>query len=338
MGRWHERLSKTEDVLFDYARSVQIFGATCFTTPKLTGIAEGIDFDYVIVDEAAKALGTEVLTTLVEGKRFILVGDQFQLPPYIDQTIKRDLSRDFSEKEIVTSLFQKLFEATTGRNRTMLDTQYRMHSSIGTDFIGRLFYGDLSEDDRGGLATGANDADKTLNIPLLASNSGHVFWIDVAHGKQRELQKTFYNAAEVTVIDSLLRVMNRQLRAANLPKQSVAIITPYKLQVSKLIEELRPNALLWTHLDIEVATVDSFQGKEADVGIFSLVRTAGTMHFPSDLRRLNVSWSRAKKALLIVGHLDAAKKVPQLAKAIHLLSQSNIKVAQRASVQQKSGS
>ena len=300
LDHWHERLPKTDDVLFDYARSVQIFGATCLTTPKLTAIAEGIDFDYVIVDEAAKALGTEVLTVLVEGKKFILVGDQFQLPPYIDQAVKRDLRREgFSEKDIETSLFQKMFAGTTARNKTMLDTQYRMHSSIGTDFVGRLFYGDLSEDDRGGLATGANDKDKTLDIPLLASNAGNVFWIDVA-GKQQELQKTFYNAAEVLMIDSILRVMNTQLRAATLPKQTVAVIAPYSLQVSKLIEELRPASPLWTHLDIKVATVDSFQGKEADIGIFSLVRTSGPMRFLADRQRLNVSWSRSKKALIIL--------------------------------------
>ena len=49
-------------------------------------------------------------------------------------------------------------------------------------------------------------------------------------------------------------------------------------------------------LDVVVATTDSFQGREADVVLLSLVRTSSP-GFWSDARRLNVALTRAKHVL-----------------------------------------
>ena len=78
-------------------------------------------------------------------------------------------------------------------------------------------------------------------------------------------------------------------------KSKITVLTPYKKQVSELKSRV-PN-------DVEVFTIDSFQGRESDVIIFSTVRcnVERDTGFVEDERRLNVMWTRAKLALVIVG-------------------------------------
>ena len=75
----------------------------------------------------------------------------------------------------------------------------------------------------------------------------------------------------------------------------ITVLTPYAKQVSELKSRV-PN-------DVGVFTIDSFQGRESDVIIFSTVRcnVERDIGFVEDERRLNVMWTRAKLALIIVG-------------------------------------
>lgn len=78
-------------------------------------------------------------------------------------------------------------------------------------------------------------------------------------------------------------------------KPKITVLTPYTKQVSELKGRV-PN-------DVEVFTIDSFQGRESDLIIFSTVRcnVERDIGFVEDERRLNVMWTRAKLALIIVG-------------------------------------
>ena len=58
------------------------------------------------------------------------------------------------------------------------------------------------------------------------------------------------------------------------------------------------------HNDLQIHTVDSFQGKEADAVIMTTVRSGNNVGFWNDYRRLNVGMTRAKHILRIVGNLD----------------------------------
>lgn len=75
------------------------------------------------------------------------------------------------------------------------------------------------------------------------------------------------------------------------------VITPYRSQVDAIKKELN-NANLLTH--VKINTVDSFQGQEADIVIFSAVRTESE-GFTNDAQRLNVALTRAKRILRVVG-------------------------------------
>ena len=78
-------------------------------------------------------------------------------------------------------------------------------------------------------------------------------------------------------------------------KLKITVLTPYTKQVSELKGRV-PN-------EVEVFTIDSFQGRESDLIIFSTVRcnVERDIGFVEDQRRLNVMWTRAKLALVIVG-------------------------------------
>ena len=97
----------------------------------------------------------------------------------------------------------------------------------------------------------------------------------------------------------------------------MAVITPYRAQ-KFLIQKHLPNHLM-EKLHIEIDTVDAFQGREADVVLFSFVRNHGSARFYGDSRRLNVALSRAKDRILLVGSLDYLRDKASHIPALNLL-------------------
>lgn len=315
---WRERLSTAADVREDYFRSVQVFGATCLRVPSLLNLTRDEPFDWVIVDEAAKALDSELLTALQAGRRFLLVGDQRQLPPYLDRNVQEALAdMGIPHEQYAKSLFERLYEQTRSSNRRHLKRQFRMHSTIG-QFVSDLFYSDL-----GGLEHGTPDSERDLPLPWLAGYSHRVIWFDV-NGKERRAATSYYNIKEANVARMLLQELNRQAKAQDL-RFDVSVISPYRSQVSQLEDAVLPKSFVWTNLSISIATIDSFQGEQSDLVLYSLVRTNPEgLRFVADRQRLNVSFSRAKRALLILGSVNAAVGEPILEQALRLIPTGNV--------------
>ena len=91
----------------------------------------------------------------------------------------------------------------------------------------------------------------------------------------------------------------RALLAFGVTPSELAIIAPYDAQVQRL------RSLLEEFLDLglEIDTVDGFQGREKDAVIVSLVRSndRGELGFLTEVRRMNVALTRARKKLIVVG-------------------------------------
>jgi len=88
----------------------------------------------------------------------------------------------------------------------------------------------------------------------------------------------------------------------------IGIITPYDDQVD----------LISSHAKVEVNTVDGYQGREKEIIIISMVRSnkQGRIGFLSDLRRLNVSLTRARRKLIIIGDSETLKAHPSYSRLI----------------------
>ncbi|MUU51914.1 C-terminal helicase domain-containing protein, partial [Helicobacter pylori] len=114
------------------------------------------------------------------------------------------------------------------------------------------------------------------------------------------LEKTSsYNKDQVQKIIELLEQINRALNQRKIRK-TIGIITPYNAQKRRLRSEVE-KCDFKNFDELKIDTVDAFQGEEADIIIYSTVKTYGNLSFLLDSKRLNVAISRAKENLIFVG-------------------------------------
>lgn len=291
--KFHEKISNNptliEEVLKKYP---DIRGTTCQKTAsyKFVEASKGINYDYVIVDEAARANPLDLLIPLIKGDKIILVGDHKQLPhmleDYVESKFKNqdNFDPEVFNKYIKESLFGRLYEELPNNRKIMLDTQYRMTEEIG-DLVSDLFY-------EGNLKTGTKIVNDT---PLYTGNA--LISIDVKGNQQKTHSGSYINNDECKEILQKLQELNEKCEGeAN--KQTVGVISFYKSQVDKLNRKI--HKLNLPNIDVKVGTVDAYQGLEKDIIFLSTVRTFG-IGFIGNPNRLNVALSRAKKLVVVFG-------------------------------------
>jgi predicted DNA helicase len=253
-------------------------------------ILKGKRFDFAVIDEATQATEPSALIPVLKAKRFIMAGDHKQLPPTI-------LSEEAARGSLTKSLFERLLEAYGDRIRVMLNVQYRMNEEIAA-FPNREFYG-------GKLR--AYDAVRSRNLREIVPQSSEALleaddlkpflFLDTGGGTAfRERTRRGSTSKENHGEASLVQAAAERLLQLGIPPEEIAVISPYDDQVSLLRSMLRVEGL-------EIKTVDGFQGREKEVVIVSFVRSneTGELGFLRDLRRLNVSLTRAKRKLVLIG-------------------------------------
>ena len=297
---WRAVVGLTPDFQELIGKTSRVVASTCLFVGGRRGDVYGDDipFDWTIVDEAGRATAPEILIPISKAERAILVGDERQLPPMLDENISREARGDDSDdgESLETSLFQTLIEQSDesgGEYAAMLRTQYRMAPEIG-NLVSEVFY-------EGKLENGARpprDGFGWMPKP--------VTWFTTSYRNDRRESRrgqSFANTAEAEVVVELLDKLAAKPPPGSAPI-SVGVITGYSAQVEELTRRVNPrDRSKWRRLDIDVATVDSFQGRECDVVIYSTVRSNDrwTIGFLKDYRRVNVALSRARDLLLIVG-------------------------------------
>ena len=294
--RFNEKINKNpillEEILNKYP---DIRGTTCqkSVSSKFLTATRGIDYDYVIVDEAARANPLDLIIPLVKGKKVILVGDHKQLPhmleDYVESKFRDDEEVNYEEfKEYIEqSLFGRLFKSLPDSRKIMLDTQYRMSREIG-DLVSELFYDSK-------LKTGTDIVNDTN---LYTGNS--LVYLDVKGKQRRTNSGSLVNEIEAEEIVSKLIELNKSSETYEGEKITVGIISFYKAQVEYLTDKIR--TLNLNNIDVKVGTVDAYQGLEKDIIFLSAVRTNG-VGFTANPNRLNVSLSRAKKLVVLFGDI-----------------------------------
>ncbi|KAJ2554461.1 DEAD-box type RNA helicase, partial [Coemansia sp. RSA 1933] len=285
-GRLRDRMRRR--VLWD----ADVVCATLSTSGgrDLLKAGRSLTFETVIIDEAAQSNELTCLIPLKYGcKRCIMVGDPYQLPP----TIFSHVATAHLYKQ---SMFLRLQKNAPEEVARMLSIQYRMHPEIST-LPSRLFY-------EAQLMDGPQLAAKRV-APWhrsLEKYAPYAFF-DIASGKEKKgAAYSVYNMAEVTAAIQLVHNL-----ITDHPDiawgQRIGIITPYRRQLHKLVDEFVRHFGPSVREAIEFNTVDGFQGKEKDVVIFSCVR-AGTNNigFLADRHRMNVGLTRARRSLFVLGN------------------------------------
>jgi len=291
----------TEDVL----ESVQVI--TCTLVGASHSQMRHLSFETVFIDEAAQAIEPGCWIPIAKGQRIVLAGDHHQLPP----TVK-------SEKAAREGLRETLFEKCIQRQphtARMLTVQYRMHTHI-MGFSSEKFYG-------GQLVPHPSVcyADLADYDPRFASDPP-VEFIDTAGCDFLELaipeSRSTANPQEAHVLLERLAQLIAPCEPAASPDDaehpqallgmgvSIGVIAPYRAQINYLKDAIEDQEVLNDLLlrrRLSVGTVDSFQGQERDIIAISLTRsnTQGEIGFLSDIRRMNVGMTRARRKLLLVG-------------------------------------
>ena len=305
LSQWTGIVGLTSDFQYLIGRSARVVAATCVFSANLfkgdlsKGASESeTSFDWAIIDEAGRATVPEILVPIVRSERTILVGDERQLPPMVDALIMQGSGSSSEDHTLDTSLFQSLIEQaeeSTQEYIASLRTQYRMQPAIGS-LVSAVFY-------KGKLENGNLPPSRWRAFDWMPAP---VTWLSTSSLPNRAESRSgesFANAAEADTVLQLLDKMEAKCRERR-RRPTVGVITGYSAQVERLITQIDPtDRSKWRNLEIEIATVDSFQGRECDVVVYSTVRSNrnSTIGFLKDYRRINVALSRARDLLVIVG-------------------------------------
>ncbi len=313
-----------QNIVKDYSFA---FAATCQQSvnrmmQRMKGISpdvpdQKLEYECVIVDEAARVAPHDLMIAMAQGKRIILVGDHRQLPQLTDEDVVKRIeesSGNHTENEWLTmSMFEYLFtkrlpelEKIDGIKRYVtLDKQFRMHPLLG-DFINRNFYGGRHPEEK--FDSPLPPTLFTHNLPGTEGKCAIWMNIPLYSGNMVREGTSWTRPAEAEAICEKLRewILFDDKRTDNRKERlTFGVISFYKAQTDLIKKRLGHEfSDYFDEGRLRIGTVDSFQGMEFDVVFLSLVRTGGARNgfgFLTVENRLNVSMSRQKKLLVAVG-------------------------------------
>lgn len=272
--------------------------------PKRIPLQDGM-FDLVVFDEASQCDIASSLPLFARAKRAVVVGDNRQLSAIKQLGLVQDRHLMRAQNLPVETMGRfaqsqnSLFDFAVrvpGSHKVMLTDQYRSNAEI-VNYISNEFYG-------GKLVAAA---DPTNHHDAGKFKPG-MHWTDVTGPRIAEQGNV--NSREVERLTAHLKslLMDSEYRG------SVGVIAPFVPQVQCLERAIRdaiPEAVL-AEVELKVATVDSFQGQERDLILYSptvypQISSSALTFFQRDQRRINVAISRARSVVHIFGDLTYAK-------------------------------
>ncbi len=304
-SEWHERsqLKKEINALWqegrdlEYAIGKQILAGADVVLVTHGGIAKPIlkkPFDLLIMDEASQATEPLSWVPITQAKKVVFAGDSLQLPPTI-------YSIEAKNRGLGVTLFERLQALLPKEFQTLLRIQYRMHETI-MGFSSQQFY------------EGALQADETVRAHRIEELPGvaagpltgkPLMYVDTAGAGYEETWNDLLESRENEGEAKLALYFYRELRDAGVPARSIALLTPYVAQ-ARLLKGLAADR------EVEIGSIDGFQGREKEAIILSLVRSnhSGEVGFLGDTRRMNVGMTRARRLLIVLGDSATLSRHP----------------------------
>lgn len=303
---------KTVDELRQLYESKSVVATTCLGVKH--ALFSQRSFDYCIVDEASQITQPVCIGPLRHAHVFILVGDHYQLPPLVQSVEAREGGMD-------VSLFKRLSERHP-HAVVSLEHQYRMNEEImelsntliyehklkcGTQDVARAVL-ELPSWDEFFCFVKENTADIKGNwiIDALLPSRPVVFLdTDGVPAPESRSEYLVSNETEAAIVHQLACALLK----AGLQPASLGIISPYRHQLKLITQVFRRDADTKQN-EIEINTVDKYQGRDKACIIVSLVRSnehSNVGDLLRDWRRVNVAVTRAKRKLILIGSLMTLK-------------------------------
>lgn len=288
--RVKEEITHLEDYIrFDVLQQARVIATTL--SGAASPVVKGMRFPVVFIDEASQGLEPATWIPLLISDKVVMAGDHRQLPP----TVK---SLEAAKKGLSETLFEKVI-ARQVKASCMLWTQYRMPDTI-MGFSSRYFY-------QNKLIAAPNTASHQLgDEPILTfidtAGSGYTEFTDKETLSTRNNEEGRFSLQVLT--DLVKRIGNKVFKENG---WNIGVISPYRAQVEYLKELAAGEDVFGILRSLEtlltIDTIDGFQGQERDLILISLVRSnpGGEIGFLSDVRRMNVALTRAKRRLIVVG-------------------------------------
>ena len=233
-----------------------------------------------------------------------------------------------NKKAARAGLTQSLFErlVVLGNRPIRLQVQYRMHPCL-SEFPSNMFY-------EGTLQNGVTAPErlrKNVDFPWPVPDTPMFFYQNLGQEEISSSGTSFLNrllfimilrigacgltSVSRTEASNVEKIVTKFFKSGVVPGQ-IGVITPYEGQRSYIVNYMQFNGSLKKDLykEIEVASVDAFQGREKDYIILSCVRSNEHqgIGFLNDPRRLNVALTRAKYGVVILGNPKVLSKVSRI--------------------------
>ena len=257
-------------------------------------------FDLVIVDEASQCSLAAVLPLAYRAKRLAIVGDPYQLNPIVslsDGLLKEIATQtgfdndDLRERGIHHkdgSAYAAFAFAARPQTPVLLNEHYRCHPHIARWFNKTFYRGELT------VLTDVSDT---------SERDRSIHWYDVNGTAVRPATGSWINRAEAeeTV---------RQLRGVvESGYRTIGVVTPFTAQ-ARLIDRLAQSQFgrdFLNDIDFVSGTAHRLQGDERDAVVLSAMLSpgmarSGARWIEKERNLLNVAVSRARRALIVLGH------------------------------------
>ena len=141
------------------------------------------------------------------------------------------------------------------------------------------------------------------------------------------------NINEARIVADVLRRIYRFYGEKFDTAKTVGVIVPYRNQIAMIRKEIEKTGIA-PLLDISIDTVERYQGSQRDVIIYSFTvqniyqlefLTANCIEEDGMIidRKLNVAITRARKQMIMTGHVETLKNDPVIAELIKYLGVEN---------------
>ncbi|GFH16705.1 AAA domain-containing protein [Haematococcus lacustris] len=320
----------------DIVMGAQVVCSTCIGagSPDL----KGFSFPLLVLDEGSQASEPEALVPIMKGThQVIIVGDHKQLPPTV-------MSEKALAKGLGVSLFERLTEAGVPSTLLGVQYRAHplLFEFPSARFYSGAVQSGVSPEQRPQLTPPFPPLKP--NVPRAMTKDGDaspVVFVNLPEGQEAigSSGKSKVNEAEAQLVQQVVLWLQR---AAGLANEDIGVVSPYAAQVEllkqKFLDASSSSAASTANASkqaakgtaqsqglgsgsggsaqgsmvaaapaagqVQVASVDGFQGREKEVIVFSTVRSnaGGNIGFLKDPRRLNVAITRAKRLLVVVGN------------------------------------